>query len=103
MITDGQIKAKINSEQQTIAFIDIASAGSKANEEAKESEYLEVIEELEQQNGRIIDLMNQMDQVSHNIKNSNEYIKRTILGTGKEGGLSKDDDFGQSQQQMAYM
>jgi hypothetical protein len=50
MITEGQIKAKINSEQQTIAFIDTASAGNKASDDAKEAEYLEVIEELETQN-----------------------------------------------------
>ena len=47
MVNDGQIKAKINSEQQTIAFIDTASTGSKANDDARESEYLDVIEELE--------------------------------------------------------
>jgi hypothetical protein len=90
MVSDGQIKAKINSEQQTIAFTDTASTGSKANEEARESEYLEVIEELEGQNKRIIELMDQMEKVSYGIKNSQDYIKRTILNA-KDVSINKED------------
>lgn len=48
MVSDGQIKAKINSEQKTIAFIDsVSQNGDQNGEQLKEKEYFEVIEELE--------------------------------------------------------
>jgi len=68
MVNEGQIKAKINSEQQTIAFIDTASLQNKDSDDTKDIEYLEVIEELEQQNRRIIELMEQMETVSSHVK-----------------------------------
>jgi DNA-binding TFAR19-related protein (PDSD5 family) len=46
MISDGDIKAKIDSEKQMIAFIDTASQGTQG-EEVRDYEYIEVIEELE--------------------------------------------------------
>lgn len=65
MINEGQIKAKLNSQQKMISFIDTASVG--VNEDARESEYLEIIEELEQQNQRIIGLMDQITKVDAGI------------------------------------
>jgi hypothetical protein len=50
MINEGQTKAKIDSKQQMISFIDTTSQTSKGHEDAREAEYLDVIEELEQQN-----------------------------------------------------
>jgi hypothetical protein len=80
MANDGQIKAKINCEQQTIAFIDAASIGSKEEQDkAREGEYFEVISELEKQNKRILELMKLMEQVNTNIKRSPEHIKRSMF------------------------
>lgn len=63
-----------------IAFID--TSGSHISDESKESEYLEVIEELEQQNRRIIQLMTMIEKQDTEIKQSVEYIKRTLLDKG---------------------
>ncbi len=56
MISTGSIRAKIDPKQEMISFIDTTSAqGGK--DESKDQEYIEVIEELEKQNARIIALM----------------------------------------------
>ena len=81
MITDQEIVAKIDSKQQMISFID-SSAGGDHNQEA---EYLEVVEELEKQNARIIALMKQAEKTDREIKSSNTYIKKTLFG--KDGGI----------------
>ena len=57
MICEGQTKAKIDSKCQMISFIDTTSGGSCGDSNSRE--YLEVIEELEKQNRRIIELMSQ--------------------------------------------
>lgn len=65
MINEGQTKAKIDSKQEMISFIDTTSGAMKTSDE---TEYLEVIEELEEQNKRIIELMNQVQDVDTNIQ-----------------------------------
>ena len=50
MITEGDIKAKIDCQQQMISFIDTNSVSGNGQDAAKEAEYLDVIEELEAQN-----------------------------------------------------
>lgn len=91
MITEGQIKAKINSQEQMISFIDTASI-SKANNDAKETEYLEIIEELESQSQRIINLMQQIGEVDSGIQQTHQYIKKTLFG--KDVGGAKEDSSG---------
>lgn len=49
-------------------------------EESKEQEYLEVIEELESQNKRIIQLMAQIQGLDTEMQTSNQYIKRFLTG-----------------------
>ena len=66
-----------------ISFIDTTSAqGGK--DESKDQEYIEVIEELEQQNARIIALMAQSQKVGGEIQLTNQYIKRTLLNDGRK-------------------
>jgi len=68
-----------------IAFIDTASTAGKDNdEEARDNEYVEVIEELEKQNKRIVKLMSLMEFVDKKIKFSPDYIKRTLHDKGKD-------------------
>ncbi len=76
MIDDDKIKAKIDSEKTMIQFIDATTSGS--SEEAREQEYLQVIEELEQQNKRIVKLMGKMEKVDSGIKSSPDYIKKSL-------------------------
>ena len=80
MVNEGQIKAKIDAKQKMIAFIE--SAQGESQDDDRESEYLEVIEELEAQNKRIVELMGMVEKVDTNIKHSSEYIKKTMLGKG---------------------
>ena len=83
MISEGQIKAKIDSKQQTIAFIDSQSLGRtegrKVDDTQYDQEYLSVIEELEEQNKRILKLMSIAVQVDSSIKQSPEFIKKTMF------------------------
>ncbi len=67
MINEGQTKAKIDSQKEMISFIDTTSATVNAQDDAKEGEYLEVIEELEDQNKRIIQLMSQIQNLDSGI------------------------------------
>lgn len=80
MICDGEIKAKIDSKQKIISFIEV----SVDQDDEKENEYLEVIEELEQQNKRIVKLMGIVEEVNTEIKKSSEYIKKTLVGKGND-------------------
>lgn len=89
MINEGSIKAKIDSKQEMISFIDTTSSTGKGNDD----EYLEVIEELEAQNKRIIDLMAQVQQVDTNLQQTDKFIKRTLLGKGS-AAAAKDDSVG---------
>lgn len=79
-----------------IAFIDSTQTGTQ--DEERESDYLEVIEELEQQNKRIVTLMGMVEKVDTNIKHSNEYIKKTLLG---KGGQDQDYASEMQAQQMS--
>ena len=63
IINDGQAKAKIDSQQQMISFIDTTQGSGRNNEDGRESEYLEVVEELEHQNQRILELMQKIQEV----------------------------------------
>jgi 23S rRNA A2030 N6-methylase RlmJ len=61
LISDGLIKAKLNAKEQMISFLDTtagtSSTVSTSEADAKEAEYLEIVEELEKQNQRIVQLM----------------------------------------------
>ena len=58
MINEGKTQAKIDNKKEMISFIDTNSTqDGKIHEDSKEEEYLEVIEELEAQNRRILELM----------------------------------------------
>jgi hypothetical protein len=54
LISDGLIKAKLNAKEQMISFLDTTagstSSFSTSEADAKEAEYLEIVEELEKQN-----------------------------------------------------
>ncbi len=89
MITSGQVKAKLDAKQAMISFID---AG-------QDSTYLPLVEELEQQNIRIIELMKQAQQVDSGIRMSKEYLKRDLLNTGG-GALSSIDEQSFNNSQM---
>ena len=67
MIKSGEIKAKIDAEKQMISFIDTQSTNANS-EEGREQEYIDVIEVLESQNQRIVDLMNKMEEMDTNLK-----------------------------------
>lgn len=54
MISEGQIKAKIDAKQQMISFIDDQKNTSGGGDQLANAEYLEVVEELERQNKKII-------------------------------------------------
>ena len=90
MISEGQIKAKIDSKEQMISFIDTASQGH--SEEARETEYLEIVEELEKQSQRIIELMKKVENADTNIQSTNQYIRKTLFG--KDIGGAKEDSSG---------
>ena len=75
MIADGQIEAKIDQKQKMISFVDKESEDTKG---AGNAEYLEVVEELERQNKRIIELMDQVQTVDTNIRQSKQFIKREL-------------------------
>jgi hypothetical protein len=76
MIADGQIDAKIDMKQKMISFVDKESEGDARG--TGNAEYIEVVEELERQNKRIIELMDQVQTVDTNIKQSKQYIKREL-------------------------
>eukprot|EP00347_Sterkiella_histriomuscorum_P002309 403368654 len=88
MINNDQIHAKIDSEKAMITFIDTTSQSTGGIDESKENEYLAVIEELEQQNQRIIKLMNYVQSADSSLQTSNQLIKRTLFG--KSGGANYD-------------
>ncbi len=80
MINEGYIQAQIDAKQEMISFIDTSSSTSKYEEQNGAEEYIEVIEQLEDQNKRIIQLMNQIQNVDSNILMSNQYNKRVMFG-----------------------
>ena len=71
MINNDQIHAKIDSEKAMITFIDTTSQSTGGIDESKENEYLAVIEELENQNQRIIKLMNYVQSADSSLQTSN--------------------------------
>ena len=93
MIKAGQIKAKIDSEKQMISFIDTSSTQQK--EDGKEDQYLEVIEQLESQNERIVVLMKKMECMDHNIKMSIPYQQKQLLGKSASKDHEDRGDFHQ--------
>ena len=50
-----------------------------------------MVEELEQQNLRIIDLMSQVERIDGDIRTSKQFIQREVLGMG---GAAGGDDSG---------
>jgi hypothetical protein len=93
MINEGQVKAKINSKEQMISFIDTES-NSISNDGGKECEYLAIIEELESQSQRIISLMEQITSVDEGIQSSNQFIKKTLLGKDRAAAAKEDSSSG---------
>ena len=91
MIQDGRVKAKLDAKEKMISFIDTAASSSAQShgDEAKESEYLEIVEELERQNKRIVELMQQIESVDTNIQTTNAYVRKTLFG--KDGGGARED------------
>ena len=83
MICEGKTQAKIDNKKEMISFIDTTSTG-KAHDDCKEEEYLEVIEELESQNQRILELMRKAQQMDSNLK--------TLKTTASQKDDSRDGD-----------
>jgi hypothetical protein len=54
--------------------------------------HLEVVEELEQQNKRILELMTQIREVDTSLQTSNGYIKKTLFN--KDPASARDDSGG---------
>lgn len=92
MISEGEIKAKIDSKQKMIAFIEV----NDEEDDEKVGEYLEVIEELETQNKRIVYLMKFVEDTDNHIKLSDPYLKKTLLGKGGDIDMA-----GEMQAQMS--
>lgn len=92
MINNDKIKAKIDSEKQTIAFIDAQSVDQGADL-AREQEFLTVIEQLEKYNKRIIELMHKVEKSDGSIKQSNEFIKKNVLGKDAARDQESSGDF----------
>ena len=76
MISDGIIKAKFDKKQKMITF----------TESAQESgdQYLEVVNQLESQNKRIVELMQKVQEVDSKLKMSKKFLKKEM--TGNLGG-----------------
>jgi len=78
MITSGQVQAKLDERQAMISFIESSNSQSS-------SDYLSVVEAIEAQNTRIIQLMEQVQKVDMTVKTSKEYIQRDLQGIDKTG------------------
>lgn len=88
MITSGSLKAKIDEKQRMITFLDETKASDH-----QQSHYLEVVEELETQNKRIVQLMQKLQGVDSSIKLNKKFIKKELTSTnlqtsGSGGGNS---------------
>lgn len=90
MITSGQLKAKLDSKQQMISFLD----ASPEKQDSDAAAYLPLVEELESQNIRIIELMKQAQAVDSGIRLSKEYLKRELLSGGGGVPASIDESSG---------
>ena len=77
MIADNQVKAKIDAKQQMISFID-ANTGNGHGSSDDGSTYLSVVESLEAQNLRIIELMQKVSSMSTSLRTSKQYIQRDL-------------------------
>ena len=80
-----------------ISFIDANQLAANSRrgsqqEDGREAEYLEVVEELEQQNKRILELMTQIREVDTSLQTSNGYIKKTLFN--KDPASARDDSGG---------
>jgi hypothetical protein len=69
MIADNQVKAKIDAKQQMISFIDASTANGHGGSDDGTA-YLSVVESLEGQNLRIIELMQQVSSLTTSLRTS---------------------------------
>ena len=83
MITSGTLKAKIDEKQRMITFLD----ETKASDD-QQSHYLEVVEELETQNKRIVQLMQKLQGVDSSIKLNKKFIKKELTSTNLQTSSS---------------
>lgn len=65
MVAEGQTKAKINQQDQTVEFQDQATS---ANGAVADGETLNLIQQLEKQNQRIVQLMTKVNKLDKGIK-----------------------------------
>ncbi|CDW71172.1 UNKNOWN [Stylonychia lemnae] len=92
MINQDESQAKIDSQKEMISFIDSTSMTSASQQDdAKEAEYLTVIEELENQNQRIIKLMSNVQGLDKGLQLTKQFLQRNL---NDRGGNSARDDSG---------
>jgi thermostable 8-oxoguanine DNA glycosylase len=93
MIIDGNIQAKIDQKLKMISFVDLQQHEASS---ADNSEFFEVVEELERQNKRIVELMKEVQKVDSGIKTSKQFIKRELTTENAKGMAGTSSSGGQS-------